>query len=333
MNANDIRVLVRDVFGRDYKTEVLKNWVQFRCPLSTWTHQRGADSKPSAGISIHETDVSIFNCFTCSNKGPVSSLLARYARYTGENLDDLIEELEDEEYLGPRTIPDWETRSDPTLHLPNLNKDIYLGLYDPAAGHPYLRDRGISDKTANLLDLRVDPEDPKDGEERILFPVYGLDGTLHGFSGRATNPGARLKVRDYHGLPKAHCVLGCHLIKPGVHKFVDTVEGLFDYARGWECDEPTLAVMHSTMTEAQIEILRNIGLPTYLFYDNDDAGQKGVEIAGAALANHQPVMRVRYPEVWIDDPEEEPDGGHWLKDPGELLKEEFRAMRADARLF
>jgi hypothetical protein len=331
MNAADIREIIRDVFGRHYKTEVLRNWVQFRCPLSTWTHQRGADSKPSAGISIHDTDVSIFNCFTCGNKGPISSLLQRYARFTGENLDDLISELEDEEYLGPRSIPGWEDRADPTLHLPKLNKDIYLGLYDSAAGHPYLRERGISDETAELLELRFDPDDPADGEPRILFPVYGLDGTLHGFSGRAINPDARLKVRDYHGLPKAFCVLGCHLIRPGEHKFVDTVEGLFDYARGWECGEPTVAVMHSTMTEAQIEIMLGIGLPTYLFYDNDDAGQKGVEIAGAALSMNQPVMRVRYPEVWIED--DSAEGGHWLKDPGELLPEEFQSMRADARLF
>lgn len=334
MNSDQIREVMRDVFGRGFSTEVSGAWVKMRCPLSTWTHQTGKDSNPSAGVSINPTGVSVFNCFTCGNKTPFHGMLRRYATFTGEDLDDLIEELEDEAYLGVRELPQWSEAKAKNVAPPlvSLDKAIFLDLYDSAAGHPYLVERGISDETARMLQLMVDPADPADGFERILFPVFGPEGELHGFSGRATSGEARLKVRDYHGLSKARCLLGSHLIKPQGANKVLVVEGLFDYANAWECGQPAVAAMHSTLTEYQAQILRGIRLPTYDFYDNDDAGRKGGLALGTMLSMYQPVLKTRYPKVWIENPEE-PGGGHWLKDPGEMLPEEFEEMIRDCRLY
>ncbi len=334
MTSDQIIEILKDVFGRNVGAKIVGDWVTFPCQLARWTHETGRDSSPSAGISIHPSNVSVFSCFTCGNKAPIQGMLRKWANFTGEDLDDLIEELEEEAYLGARTLPSWDDAKNKGggAELARLDPAIYLDLYDPAAGHPYLEQRGISDETADMLQLMLDPCDPADGEERILFPVFGVDGALHGFTGRATSSTARLKVRDYHGLAKAHCVLGAHLFGTERRDKVLVVEGLFDYANAWQCGQPAVAVMHSSMTAAQAAILREIGLPTYLFYDNDDAGQKGIREAGEALARYQPTMRVRYPEVWIEN-EEEDEGGHWLKDPGELLEEEFAGMIEDARLY
>lgn len=334
MNADELREIVSDVFGRGTKTEVSNGWLKMRCPLSPWTHEKGADSNPSSGLSIKPDGVSVFNCFTCGNKAPIQGMLRKYAGFTGEDLDDLIQELEDTAYLGSRSLPSWEEAkaggSEPPLVT--LDKAIFLDLYDSAAGHPYLATRGISDETAERLQLMVDPCDPADGEERILFPVFGLDGELHGFTGRAVNEGARLKVRDYHGLSKARCLLGVHLIQETQPDKVLVVEGLFDYANAWQQGFPGVAVMHSSLTPFQAEILKSISLPTYDFYDDDAAGKKGGVELGKALSRYVPVLRTRYPEVWIENPEEE-GGGHWLKDPGELLAEEFAEMIRDCRLY
>lgn len=337
MDLDGLNQIIGDVFGPNTATKVINGWVSLRCPLAQWTHTTGRDSRASAGISIQPNNTSVFNCMTCHTKLPLQGLIARYAEYTGDDLEDLIAELEDEAYLGPRDIPAWgATRGTQEVEPVPLDKNIYLDLYDSAAGHPYLASRGIDDETAELLQLKLDPADPADGEERILIPVFGPNGDLFGFSGRATRNIPKtdkrtLKVRDYAGLKKAHNLLGSHLVATHKPPYILLMEGLFDYVNAWQQGYPGMAVMHSTFTEHQARIVRDIGLPVYLFYDNDAAGKDGAEIAGKMLVDYVPVMRVRYPEIWIEDEEE--DGGHWVKDPGELIADDFKEMIDDARLF
>ncbi len=336
MDRSAIKDVLHDVFGANTPMKDIGEWVSIRCPLAPWTHDHGHDGSPSAGVSVDPNGTSIFNCFTCKNKGPLHSMLRKYADFTGEDLEDLIEELSEEEYFGPRSLPDWDTLkagNERTAQMP-LDEGIFMDLYDSAVGHPYLRERGISDATATKLDLMFDPRDPVDGFPRILFPVRGADGLLYGFSGRDITGKALLKVRDYSGLQKAHNVLGAHLVTRDNPDKILLVEGLFDYANTHEQGYCGCAVMHSTLTAMQAEIIRNFGKPTYLFYDNpaiDKAGRDGIEIAGKLLSNYVPTMRVRYPEIEIDDDSEE--GFHLLKDPGELLKEDIDAMVADCRIF
>lgn len=318
MNAEGIKSIVLEVFSQ-HNPETINGWVSIKCPISQWTHDRGKDSRASAGIHISDQGVSVFNCFTCGNKAPLQGLLRRYANYTGEDLDSLIEEVEEQSYLGPRVLPSWDELGRGTEPLTELKQAVYLDLYDPAAGHPYLYERGISDETADRLSLMIDPCDPADSEERILFPVFGTQGELYGLSGRATNPEAKLKVRDYFGLPKAACLLGAHLIREEKPNKILLGEGLFDYARAWECDQPFLAVMHSSLTIRQAEILRDFALPVYLFYDNDKAGRKGCNEAGKLLFDYVPVMEVRWPAE--------------ASDPGLLLPEEFDKMVKTAKLW
>lgn len=333
MNRDGVRDVLRDVFGANTPMKDIGSWVSICCPLSRFTHQGGQDGNPSAGVSVNDTGTSMFSCFTCKNTGPFHTMLAKYAKYTGEDLTDLIEELSEEEYLGPRTLPDWDTLKsgkDKVSQMP-LDEGIFMDLYDNASGHPYLKERGISNATANKLELMFDPRDPADGFPRILFPIRGADGLLYGFSGRDTSGNARLRVRDYHGLHKAQNVLGAHLAASESPDKILLAEGLFDYANLHEQGYCGCAVMHSTLTAAQAEIIRGFGKPTYLFLDNDKAGQEAVEIAGKLLSNYVPTMRVRYPAIEIEDNSDE--GFHMLKDAGELLKEDIDAMISDCRIF
>jgi hypothetical protein len=333
MDAPQIEEVLREAFGSVH-TERRAGWVSIPCPLSPWTHERGRDRNPSAGVSIHPQGISVFSCYSCKNKMPFAGLLRKYATFSGEDLDALIEEVEEDSFLGPRDVGEWDARLDADTRpvMQPLKKAVYLDLYDPASGHPYVESRGIDAETCALLGLCVDPSDPADGEERILFPVYGLDKELYGYSGRATNGDALLKVRDYYGLKKAGVVLGVHLIGGSQHKYVLLTEGLFDYANGWQQGFPTLAVMHSGLTKWQAEILRDLSLPVYLFYDNDKAGRAGVAAAASVLHSDMPVFLVTWPDIWLED-DSHPDGGYYADDLGLLDAQEIQEMIDGATLY
>jgi hypothetical protein len=139
MNLDGLNQIVSDVFGPNTDRKVINGWLSIRCPISQWTHEKGADSRPSSGISIQDNSTSVFNCYTCHNKLPLQALIKKYAEFSGEDLDELIEELEDEAYLGPRSIPKWGAPVVPqNLRPPTpIDAALYLDLYDSAAGHPW----------------------------------------------------------------------------------------------------------------------------------------------------------------------------------------------------
>lgn len=339
MDRENVREVLRDVFGANLAMKDVGGWVSICCPLATWLHDSGHDAHPSAGVSCNDDDTSIFSCFTCHTTGPFHYMLERYAEFSGEDLSDIIGELEENEFLGPRSLPTWDAkRNKMNVEVQHpLDESIFMDLYDPAwsirAARDYLKERGISQATAEKMELLFDPRDPVDDEPRILFPVRGYDGLLYGFSGRALNKKAFLKVRDYHGFKKSLNVLGAHLAAKDKPDKILLVEGLFDVAKTIENGYCGCGVMHSTVTDAQAEILRDIGKPTYLFFDNpkiDNAGRSAVEKAGHLLQRYVPVMRVRYPDIEVED-----DAGnyHTVKDPGELLKEDVEQMIKDSRIF
>lgn len=348
MEAPRIIEVLNDVFP-NHGAKENKAWVQLRCPLAPWTHARGRDRRPSAGISIHSDKISVYGCLTCCPQGiPFHVLLERYAGYTGEDLEGIIQDVEEDEYLGPRNAPGWDELKAKTYRDGDeddtqfvLDEAIYGDYYDPAAGHPYLSKRGISDETATFLGLLIDPEDPEDaahkilGVERIMFPVRDATGRLFGFTGRDTTGKSKIKARDYAGLRKAYNLLGLNLAAADARDYVVVVEGLFDYAIGWEYGHPTVCTLGANLTEGQARLLRLLGKTVILMYDNpkfDKAGREAIDIAGAQLKDDVPILVTAYPNVEIEDPEA-PGGYRPVKDPGDLLKEEFDDMVDSAEIY
>jgi len=303
MDREGIKELLRELAGPNVELIDHSKWVSFHCLFAPWTHSKGTDKTPSAGISVNESGDSIFHCYACigRKKGPLTWFLKEYEKYTGENLSAAIREIENNEFLGG-SLPEWGQKPNAKAKLEPLDPVIYEDLYDPAEGHWYLKSRGITSKRAiRAMGLCIDPSDSQ-GYERILFPVYTPDNQLVGFTGRAVEkPGEQLpenflKVRDYFGLRKELVLLGSHLIHPE-DEFVAVVEGLFDYAKLVQIDAPVVASLHAGMTDAQAKILRGLGKPVVLFYDDDPAGREAIETAHQKLVKYLPVSKARYPKV------------------------------------
>jgi hypothetical protein len=108
MRDSDIRALLKDVVGPNIKLGKVGDWVMAPCPLARWTHEKGSDSNPSFGVHVHDSDTSIFNCFTCHKKGPMSYFLQLMQGYTGKDYSRLINSLTlDETYQAE--LPEWDT--------------------------------------------------------------------------------------------------------------------------------------------------------------------------------------------------------------------------------
>lgn len=327
MDRKQIKDFIREVLGPNTPIEDQPQWVSLCCPLSPWTHERGRDRHPSAGISVKDKGgTSIFHCYTCHKKGPLPWLLRQLERYTGEDWSTLAGAIENGEFFAG-SVPQWGEAPEADLLPQPIDRERYFGLYDSAACHPYVRGRGVSKAAARRMELL---HDPGDGDpERIMFPVYDRGRNLYGFTGRAVSPRVNPRIKDYFGLPKRLLLLGSHLILPD-DEYVILVEGLFDYARLVTQDQPAMAFMSSTLTLAQAEIVKDIGKPVYFFHDNDIAGEDARERAKELLWRHVPVMKVRYPsEPTVETPEGDlrpPE------DPGELDANQVQKMLDEARL-
>lgn len=254
------------------------DWATFRCPLAPWTHVRGSDRSASAGAAVEPTGISNWYCLTCKQKGRVSTLVRDLSHYDGVDRSAILTDAREHELndgLSVEFAPFGSLAEVEDETFP-LNPAIYLGLWpdawDEQPARDYLLSRDIDEATSRTLGLMFDTDEP-----RVLFPVRDRAGQLWGFTGRSTI-GDRIKVKDYEGLPKRKLILGADRWQTGRPSIL--VEGLFAFTRmvqlGVEERFNVGALLGSVMTEEKAMILRAEDQPSYLFLDNDKAGQDGI---------------------------------------------------------
>jgi DNA primase len=275
-------------------------WIPMLCPFAPYLHERGVDRNPSFFIKVNNAGVSACHCFTCKEKGRISTILRKLEFHSGDSYSKLIIRADMEEI--PEEFGEFEEVGATRERRKPVEEAIFFNMYPLAyedrACAAYLRGRGISPTTATKLGLRFD-----DTEKRVLFPVKGRDGELYGYSGRAITDTGHSRHRDY-GFTKELCLLGEHLFQPGKPAFV--VEGLFAFAHLVEigarglCNP--LASLGSTISGPQRDLLEDLDVPVYLCFDPDAAGDLGTygkDGKGGAVAflkEHVPLRIPLYPE-------------------------------------
>lgn len=319
MDRDGIKQFMREIECRNIRDE--PSWVMSSCPLAPWSHDSGGDSNPSFGISVHDDDTSIFNCFTCHHKGPLVHLLELLEDYSGDSYEDLRETFGVSEEFGP-PLGDWGRKSngdrEETLGEPLSIDflDVYELPWTDADARAYLIGRGLTEQEyAESLELRYDPE-----ERRILFPVYHDNGDFYGFTSRAIDEDNALRVKDYHGLKKKLLLLGSHNLPEGAEKVV-LVEGAFDYAVTRTFGVPSVAALGTAFVQNKADALIRIAKPVYIMFDPDAPGRSAAKKYAAALIRHLPVFDIQYPKELSNF------------DPAELYPEEVYAMIEAAELF
>ncbi len=274
MNETNIRKLCA-LLDIDDPVLTPGGWLNTQCPFASEYHAKGTDRTPSFRLHINPHGRSGFHCWSCKEKGDLTSLvhsLCRMRQESAMHLAGVAEAMETEiEFEGFETMRE-EQQPDEALDI-KIQFLAYRRAWDDPAARAYLKSRGVSKETAEVLSLRYDPD-----RGNIMFPVQGWDGALYGFAGRAIDPAAVVRQHTYPPLKKSRHLLGEQLVRPGYDKLI--VEGQFAYARMVEagarefCD--VLATMGSHMSAEQAALLIEYGCPVHLLYDDDPAGNIGI---------------------------------------------------------
>jgi DNA primase len=283
-------------------------WVNFSCLLAKHSeeHRFKDDGNPSAGITVADDDKVYYKCFTCKHQGPFLNTIDRFELKSGQQLVALRELVDKEEEL-----PDFEYRvfvKDRIKPQPLLFTNIFEDINKYPEAQKYLLEREVSPTTAKNIGLEYDPD-----SRRIVFPVRDTKGVTYGYTGRAIDATNKVKIKDYH-FQKSHFILGMELWRelPTV-----IVEGLFAYAHLHEITKGKYfpynigAIMGSSISEEQVNLLIEFGKPIYCLLDDDKPGRTGLfgtrhngvlkkEGLIHKTKDHIPTFIMKYPEGKTD---------------------------------
>jgi len=147
---------------------------------------------------------------------------------------------------------------------------------DPA--HPYLRERGIELATAEEFGIGFFPGRGL-MQGRIVIPIRNERGELVAYAGRAID-GSEPKYKLPAGFKKSVLFNLDRALRDKPTSLI-VVEGFFDCIRVWKAGFPNVvALMGSSMTDAQEQLLLAHARRAVLLLDGDAAGRAGAtEIA------------------------------------------------------
>ena len=280
-------------------------WINFSCLLANHSqeHRFKPDSSPSAGITIGKDDKVYYKCFTCKHQGPFHKIIERYETKAKVDLTAMKKVFDIEQ----QELPDYEylvTVKEKIKPEPLPFSNIFEDINKYVEAQKYLLSRNISLTTAKNIGLQYDP----DGK-RITFPVRDRKGVTYGYTGRSIDPNAKPKIKDYH-FQKSLFILGIELWNPELPTIL--VEGLFAYAHLHELAKGKYfpfnigAIMGSSISQEQADLLTQFGNPIYCLLDGDAAGQTGLKGTKTKeglvhlTRDHIPTFILRYPKITID---------------------------------
>jgi len=183
------------------------------------------------------------------------------------------------------------------------------------AEHPYLKERRINDETVEYFKIGFCRKGIM--KERIAIPVHNSEGQLLAYIGRAVN-GSKAKYRIPKGFFKSDVLFNLHRAKNHAKNGLIVVEGVFDVFRLFQAGfKNVVAVIGSSLSEKQAELIVKHTDKAILLFDGDEAGIKGMLYAAGILS-----QKILVRSVVLNAPNNEPD----LVNEDELKKIIFEVL-------
>lgn len=292
--------------------------MSLRCPF----HKGGEETRPSFSINV---TTGVWQCFTCHVSGSLPRLLKALGlapQVVDSELKDVRADLE-----AARAALAWKKRErwtakDPFL-APTVLPEALLKPYELLPTR--LVDAGFDPQWLHWMDIGFDRVN-----NRITYPIRDIYGNLAGISGGAAFSWQHPKYDVYQGRhqdPSTGRMIGSHYGPWFDERFPDykfnnrNYLWNFDqvYPRLFFSNQPetliivedykaclwllqhgwlnTVALMGSSLSEFQRNLLHRVRANVVLFLDNNQAGRDGSAKIARAVQTFQPSVRIaRYPE-------------------------------------
>lgn len=277
------RVSIRDVLTRygyvDRLTEKKPGKLTGCCPIH--------GGKNSTSFQV-DTEKNIFNCFSQCGGGNILDLVMKIEkcgiREAGEKLADWFElqfERKKKSKDGEPTRPVQATSESAAAHSQmrldalRVNPPLERPLRDLNPDHPYLASRGLTIPTIKTFGMGYCSRGMMRG--RIAIPIHDHQAVLIAYMGRAVKEDLAEGTGKYRlppGFTKS-VLFNLHRAKEFADRGLVLVEGVLDCAIVHQAGFPqVVALMGSTLSEPQEQLLLAHTDRLALMFDGDDAGNK-----------------------------------------------------------
>lgn len=274
------------------------------------------DTNPSMSVS---RSLQIYKCFSCGASGNVFNFVMDYEHISFKEALELLAKKAGIEIKGLKLKKE-NNQNDPYYKIYELALKFYQNNLNTTLGHDakeYLKTRQINEdiikeydiglslanmdslvklmtnkgyslEVLNKLGLASDNHDTY--INRIMFPLWDLNGRVVGFSGRIYDHSKLNKYLNTKETPifkKGELLYHYHVAREEVRikKYVIVMEGFMDVIRASTIGyRNVVALMGTAMTKEQANLIKRLSNEVILCFDGDEAGHHATLVNGAELS-------------------------------------------------
>ena len=269
------------------------------------------DHNPSMSVSI---DKQMYKCFVCGNAGNVFNFVMEYEKVSFiESVKIVADKIGVSFNAKINDKPKLDNQNDRLYQIYELATKFYINNLNTIYGKSakkYLNDRKIDDKIIKEFDIGLSLSDTelyeilkskkytddemiasgigvKTGNKiydiyknRIMFPLFNLEGQVVGFSGRrydGIKEDKYINTKETDIFKKGELLYNYHIAKKEARKekSIIVVEGFMDVIRLSTIGiKNVVATMGTAVTKNQASLIEKMAPNIILMFDGDSAGDK-----------------------------------------------------------
>jgi DNA primase len=258
-----------------------------RCPI----HQ--GEGQSTFHVSLGKN---VFHCFSCKARGNVLDFVAAMEKCSVRDAGLKLTEWFTVPSGAPATDSPKETPSRGVSIGAETNQPLKFQLKGVDHEHAYLNERGITLETAQKFGVGYfGGKGSMHG--RVVIPIHNERGELVAYAGRSID-GSEPRYKLPTGFHKSQELFNLRraTLETGGERRVVVVEGFFDCMRVSAAGFPCVALMGSSLSTQQEELLARHFKNACLMLDGDEAGRNATDECLLRLARRMWVWAVILPD-------------------------------------